>query len=446
MVGAGKAQVTVSFDAWKEGKVAAAQQEIEIVPAAPDTQVAPVSARLQRELVHVNNKGLLQGLRFAADGKRLIAGDTSAGIIQVWEVASGKPLASIEAEKSKMERGAGRGGASFVLSQDGQRLYAKKGAQVGIWDTQSGRQLDTLQDKRSRAIRSLMLSADGNTLFAASGKASGLVWNLSTRQAQPLPAELSLASGVLSPDGKQLAGPVQGDDYYSSAVQVIDLATGKVKTTIPISQKLARAYVTDFTSDGKIIRGAIETYDEHLWQKWEKWQYVTKFWDAATGKEVASIPAGEPETSYSKLAYSPDGKTLAATRWTPRHGTRAEKLHANLNNGAKLFLVDIPSKRIQGIILQENAVVGAIAFSPDSRWVVAVTQPVGKSAGLETGDADYLSQPRIHLVDAHTAQVRETLIAPPGHVTALSFSPDGRTLASAGLGKVLLWSLPPASD
>jgi WD40 repeat protein len=343
-----------------------------------------------------------------------------------------------------MERGAGRSGAAFVLSPDGQTLYAKKGSQVGIWDTQSGRQIDTLQDKQSRGIRSLMLSSDGNCLLATTGKGDGSVWNLSTRQAQPLPADLSLAAAVLSPDGKSLAGPVQGDDYYTNAIEVIDLATGKVRTTIAIPQKLTRAYVTDFTGDGKLIRGAIETYDEHLWQKWEKWQYVTKFWDAATGKEVASFPAEESETSYSMLAYSPDGKTLAATRWTPRRGTRAEKLHGNLRTGAKLFLLDIPGKRLDGIILQENAVVGAIAFSADSRWIAAVTQPRGETAGFETGDVDNLSQARIHLVDAHTAQVRETLIAPPGHVTSLSFSPDGKTLASAVRGRALLWSLMPA--
>jgi WD40 repeat protein len=445
MVAAGKAQVTVSFDAWEEGKVAAVHQEIEIVPAAPDSQLT-VSGRLQGELIHPNKQAMLQDLRFSPDGKRLLAGDTSAGIIQIWDVASRKPLTSIATEKAKMGRGAGRGAASIALSPDWTRLYAKKGSGVGVWDPQSGRQIDTLEDKLSRGIRSVMLSSDGNVLLTTgAGKAGAAVWDLSTRKAQSLPGNLPLSSGALSRDGKYFAGPVQGEGYYSSAIQVIDLATGKVRTTIAIPQKLTRAYVTDFSPDGKLIRGAIEIYAEHLWQKWEKWQYITRFWDAATGKEVASFPADESETSYSRLAYSPDGKTLAATRWTPRTGTRAEKLHANLRNGAKLFLLDIPGKRLRGIILQENAVVGAIAFSPDSRWVAAVTQPQGRIAGIDTGDVDNLPQARIHLVDAHTAQVRELLIAPRGHVTALSFSPNGKTLAIACRGKALLWDVTPAS-
>jgi hypothetical protein len=69
----------------------------------------------------------------------------------------------------------------------------------------------------------------------------------------------------LSRDGK-LFTSVQSEGFYSTAIQVIDLETRKVKTTIEMPNKLAHAYVTDFTPDGKVLRGAIEIYDEHLWQ------------------------------------------------------------------------------------------------------------------------------------------------------------------------------------
>jgi WD40 repeat protein len=445
MVAAGKAKVTISFDAWKQGNVAVAHQEMEIVPAVPDPRLETVSSLLQGELIHTNIKGTLQGLRFSPDGKRLLAGDGSAGIIQIWDVGSKKPLTSIEAGKTASERGGGGsrgGGASFVMSPDWQKLYAKNGAEVGVWDPKSGKQIDTFQDKQAASIRSLMLSADGNALITTGGGKSGgaLIWDTATKKAQALPGNLS--AGALSRDGKTFAS-VQGEGgFYSSAIQVIDLETRQVKTNIAMPHKLAHAYVTDFSPDGKILRGAIEIYDEHLWQKWEKWQYTTKFWDVATGKEVASFPTDEPETTYTMASYSPDGKTLAGSRWTPRHGTRAEKLHAHLTNGAKLFLLDVPGKRTRDIILEKEAVVAAIAISPDSKWVAVVTQARGEGGRSEAGEGDTVPQPRIHLVDAQTAEVREALIAPPGPITALSFSSDGRTLASAGIGKVLLWSLP----
>src|SRR5262249_20850914 len=156
--------------------------------------------------------------------------------------------------KTKTERFGGRGGGpSFALSPDWQKLYARIGSEVGVWDTQTGRQIDTFQDKSATGIRSLMLSTDGNTLITTrGGKAGGaLVWNTSSKQAQPLPG--GLTSTVVSRDGKCLAG-LETDGYYTNAIRVIDLQTQRVKTTIAMPHKLVRAYVTDFTSDGKLLR------------------------------------------------------------------------------------------------------------------------------------------------------------------------------------------------
>ena len=47
----------------------------------------------------------------------------------------------------------------------------------------------------------------------------------------------------------------------------------------------------------------------------------------------------------------------------------------------------------------------------------------------------------IHLIDVATGEILETLIAPQGFPRSACFSPDGRTLATGGLGRVLLWNL-----
>src|SRR5262245_34616862 len=107
MVAAGKAKVTISFDAWKQGNVAAAEQEMEIVAAAPDPKWAQVSSRLAGELTLPDKKGMLQGLRFSPDGKRLVAGDASAGVIQIWDVVNRKRLTRFETGKTNTERGGG---------------------------------------------------------------------------------------------------------------------------------------------------------------------------------------------------------------------------------------------------------------------------------------------------------------------------------------------------
>ncbi len=434
--------MVVSFDAWEEGHVAPAHQEIDIVASASSPKSEAISSRLKAELITPHRQSTLGGLRFSPDGRRLLAGASASGVVPIWEVETGKVLTTIETGPGETGRGNAARTALLSLSPDWTRLYAKKGPAIGIWDTQTGRLIDTLQPPSGRGGRSLLVSPDGKTLITGGGPgAAGYLWDLATKKPQPLPKNLDLSSGAFSRDGQFFAAPVPRDEFYTRAIQVLDLATLRVQAEIAISQPYTRAYVTDFTPDGRLLRGAVEVYAEQLWQKWEQWQYTTKFWDAASGKEVASLPADESETSYSLLQCSPDGNRLAATRWTPRKGTRAEKLHANLRTGAKLYLLDGRDKQLRSILLQEQAVVRAIAFSPDGKWVAAVTQGGDRDAFGESTDLEGLPQPRIHLIEVATAQVRDTLVAPRGPCAALAFSPDGKTLASAGVGKVLLWDL-----
>ena len=51
------------------------------------------------------------------------------------------------------------------------------------------------------------------------------------------------------------------------------------------------------------------------------------------------------------------------------------------------------------------------------------------------------SQPRIYLVETATGKIRETLVGPQDMAMEIRFSPDGKTLAMSGIGRVLLWDL-----
>jgi WD40 repeat protein len=81
-------------------------------------------------------------------------------------------------------------------------------------------------------------------------------------------------------------------------------------------------------------------------------------------------------------------------------------------------------------------------FSPVNRLLAITTQRLSQQQlASNFGDAEDVPQPRIHLIDAAGGTVAETIVAPQGFATSLRFSPDGKTLASNGDGRVLLWDL-----
>ncbi len=172
-------------------------------------------------------------------------------------------------------------------------------------------------------------------------------------------------------------------------------------------------------------------------KKWDSWQSWMKWWDAATGREVASFECAKNE-AFTYVCLSPDGKTLAALNWTPFKGQRGDT--------RKLFLFSVPEKRLtRTVVLCEKSegqkpVVTRPAFSPDGKWIAVLTRTVPEK---ETDDLDPhdVPQPRILLIEAASGAIRETMISPQCFSNDVCFSPDGSTLATGGLGRVLLWDM-----
>ncbi len=138
-----------------------------------------------------------------------------------------------------------------------------------------------------------------------------------------------------------------------------------------------------------------------------------RLWNATTGKLIAAVDADSPATS---AAFSPDGQTVA-------FGTES---------GA-VMLVDAgaPNARQPRVLGEHTEAARDLAFSPDGGWLASVS--LDGTATL--WDLNGINAPRIF---EHDADV---------DVLAVSFSPDGSVLATAGgnptaaEGAVWLWDV-----
>jgi RNA polymerase sigma factor (sigma-70 family) len=145
------------------------------------------------------------------------------------------------------------------------------------------------------------------------------------------------------------------------------------------------------------------------------WFSTVRVWDAATGKEVASL--GELKNSgLIGLAFSPDGQTLALS------------FFRQIPEGAWLELWDARKGQLRKKIeMDYGRVVPRIAYAPDGKTL----------AVLYAGDDDRdRTSPDlrggVRLFDVASGKPLRTIRGHKHMAISLAFSPDGKLLATGG--------------
>jgi WD40 repeat protein len=197
-----------------------------------------------------------------------------------------------------------------------------------------------------------------------------------------------------SADGKTVISA--GED---EAIRVWEVATGRLlrKRPGPRLPQSGPRYGSAFSLSGSLLAFGHFTRDTR----------GIIVWDVALGKELHTLPwEGRPTRS---LAFSPDGRTLAASR-----------------DPGDLLLLDAESGKERLPPIQFGRYIRQIAFSPDGKLVAAASadQPRG---GL------------IRLWEVATGKESRQFVTKD---EAIAFSADSRVLATAGRGeKVTLWDM-----
>ena len=144
-----------------------------------------------------------------------------------------------------------------------------------------------------------------------------------------------------------------------------------------------------FSPDGKLASGS--------------WDGTARLWNTETRKQIATLPQGDSDTHVPSVAFSADGKILAA---------------ASLDVG----LWNVATK--QRVASLQGKQPYSVAFSPDGKL----------ASGLWDGP--------IELWDVGTKRQVATLRGHPFWVRSVSFSQDGTLLASgAREGTIRLWDV-----
>jgi WD40 repeat protein len=334
-------------------------------------------------------------------------------------------------------------GATLAFALDGKSLLTFGADRVlNFWDADSGRLLRAQQLPIGQYPRSAVLSPDGRLLVFQDFEAPDAfsLWDVTRSRVR---FKLPLGEGwrhraAFSPDGKTL---VTAQD--SGVLRAWDVTTGKGRL---LGRHRRQVSDMTFTADGTLM--SVSGLDRSI-----------IFWDLAKGQERSRLALPDHIVS---AAISPDGRTIAAWSWH----------NPELDKGA-LFLDAATGRPAKGWTVPTLKQVHAVRFAPDGKSVLIGTKegvlvwdpsagkrlrtlaegmghnltfsPDGRTvASFGTGNPDHPQGAVLHVWDLATGVPRAANAVRRGHlreVEGVAFAPDGRTVATSCRGdrSVRLW-------
>jgi RNA polymerase sigma factor (sigma-70 family) len=432
-----------------------------------DRTVRLFDVATRKERRQLKRPSFVHSFAFSPDGSALALG-AEDGVITLWDPAAGKLLREVPSTNKHVR--------AVAWSPDGRMLAASEYDEKGnaeylrLWDPATGKTRQHIKGHWG-LVESLAFTADGKTLISGGRDSVIRRWDVATGTEQFTASGHQLVVWwlALSPDGKTLAYPDR------ELVRLWDVTAGREIGTLPGHHGHGT-----FSPDGKSLAGGDGLGGINVWEVGRR-RLVRKLVADAKKEGLQGI-------QVSRVAFAPDGKTLAAAGWDYR-------VNARFNDSSVRLWDPVAGKEVRRLRFQANdddyCTPEAVAYSPDGGVLVASGRGEPKAGKLRLWEAATgreltavaeiinrslpdigLNSPHSHIVEpravfspdgrllamngamkfipvweAATGLERCRLEGHDGPTACVAFSTDGRTLASGGYdGVIRLWDVDEAKE